>query len=95
MDLSLPGVWGVSHTHLHPLPSRERNAYMEVQQDAAGVWGVPRFFLLSPQEWGIKGVDGRQCARMVEALWEGPVSLIQQACSNGQQIEVDNQPNNP
>jgi hypothetical protein len=31
----------------------------QVQQDAAGVWGVPRFFLLSPQEWGIKGVEMR------------------------------------
>jgi len=27
----------------------------KVQQDAAGVWGVPRFFFLIPHEWGIKG----------------------------------------
>ena len=27
----------------------------QVQQDAAGVWGVPRFFFLIPHEWGIKG----------------------------------------
>jgi hypothetical protein len=40
MDLSLPGVWGVSHTHLHPLPSRERNAYMEVQEELLPGSGV-------------------------------------------------------
>jgi len=28
---------------------------MTVQQDAAGVWGVPRYFLFFPHEWGIKG----------------------------------------
>ena len=66
-----------------------------------GVWGVPQFLIHPPRSKirlrrsGGQGVDGRQCARMAEALWDGPVSPIQQACPNGQQIEVDNQPNNP
>jgi hypothetical protein len=40
-----------------------RFAHIEVQQDAAGVWGVPRFLFLVPQEWGIKGVEEKtsQC----------------------------------
>ena len=25
---------------------------MTVQRDAAGVWGVPRFSFISPQDWG-------------------------------------------
>jgi pyruvate formate lyase activating enzyme len=30
---------------------------MTVQQDAAGVWGVPKFSSLGPQDWGTKGVE--------------------------------------
>jgi len=33
-----------------------RFAHIEVQQDAAGVWGVPRFLFLVPQEWGSRGL---------------------------------------
>jgi len=43
--LSAGGLRGVSHPHLHPLPSRERDAYMEVQEGTScrGFGGVPQF----------------------------------------------------
>ena len=37
-----------------------------VQQDAAGVWGVPRF-LIFPHDWGTKGVDAARTAGQMNA----------------------------
>ena len=59
----LPRVWGCHPTPYFPPKTAgawgvgmNRSHVVTVQQDAAGVWGVPNSLLL-PQEWGIKGVE--------------------------------------